>query len=234
MATHAPRWSELTAVFGGAFDPPHVGHEEVVRGLFVNPGAKRVVVVPSACPPHKPCVAKTEDRVAMTKLCFADSNVVIDLFEIEKMQQCKSSNQKTYSYDSIEYLRNKFGPLAFVIGTDQLEKIETWYRFPEVLNLCHWIVLARKPDGFEIAQKKLAFLESNGIVQKRSDSEVNIWHIQRGTFMTIRQTDAREISSTQIRESLVRSGEASEGCVNPRVLRYLMEHKLYGSRGVDL
>src|SRR3954447_18077682 len=66
----APRWSEVTAVFGGRFDPPHLGHREAVRGLFERPGVSRVVILPSASPPHKPTWASAENRAEMASLNF--------------------------------------------------------------------------------------------------------------------------------------------------------------------
>ena len=51
---------------------------------------------------------------------------------------------------------------AFVIGADQLLKLPTWHRFPELLGLAQWIVLARKPDGETRAREALRALAGVG------------------------------------------------------------------------
>jgi nicotinate-nucleotide adenylyltransferase len=63
-------WHEVTAVFGGTFDPPHLGHREAIAGLFKNPGVSRALVIPSFIPPQKPQAVGSDHRVAMAKLCF--------------------------------------------------------------------------------------------------------------------------------------------------------------------
>src|SRR3954447_542478 len=90
----APRWSEVTAVFGGRFDPPHLGHREAVRGLFEYPGVRRVLIIPSASPPHKPTFAAAEDRVQMAQLNFKSTatdsyppEVEVNLLELERSQR---------------------------------------------------------------------------------------------------------------------------------------------------
>src|ERR1044072_1797188 len=86
-----PLWSNITAVFGGRFDPPHLGHREAVRGLFEHPGVKRVLIVPSASPPHKPTWATAEQRAGMAGLNFKattkdsfPAEVELDLRELDR------------------------------------------------------------------------------------------------------------------------------------------------------
>ncbi|HUP55886.1 MAG TPA: adenylyltransferase/cytidyltransferase family protein, partial [Bdellovibrionota bacterium] len=63
-------WREVTAIFGGTFDPPHLGHREAVAGLFRNPGVREVWVMPAASPPHKPAIATAEQRLELARLAF--------------------------------------------------------------------------------------------------------------------------------------------------------------------
>lgn len=73
-----PLWHETTAIFGGRFDPPHLGHLEAVQGLFRYPGVKAVRVIPAAAPAHKATSASMTDRAEMSRLCFPDE-VTVDL-----------------------------------------------------------------------------------------------------------------------------------------------------------
>ena len=236
-ACKAPAWAEITAVFGGTFDPPHRGHLEAAKGLFEAPGVQRVLVLPTSSPPHKPCFTVAEHRIEMLRRCFAPilrSNVEIDLTEINRSS--RYPDQFNYSYDTLQELGQRLhgaGRSAFVIGADQLTQIASWYRFPEVLDLCHWIVLARKPGGLEIALEGMQKLSSSGLATKCPGDAAGAngtWQVGRKTsFLKIVTTRAPDLSSTQIREVLNRSGTAPEGSLVPEVEAYLKLHHLYGT-----
>ena len=242
-STGTPRWSEMTAVFGGTFDPPHLGHREAVAGLFRNPGVRRVLVIPSATPPQKPQAIASEHRVAMAKICFSEhlaslrnsaektirGEVEIDTQEIDR---AKRSQQPSYTFDTLQELKRDHGQLAFVLGSDQLANLPTWHRFPEVLGLCHWIVLARKPLGEQIAETTLQQWQTSGWVRKEAAG----WKIASQTSgiaptITLVPTDAKEISSRNIRENLAKgvSNDTLEAMLPSEILSYLMEHRLYGT-----
>lgn len=234
-----PSWHEVTAVYGGRFDPPHVGHREAVRGLFKSPGIKQVLVVPSAIPPHKPAVASAQHRLEMARLNFQNelldpfpTEVQIDSREIER--GLKNPQIPNYSYNTIQELRPLYSQLAFVIGTDQFLQLHTWHRFPEILNLCHWIVLNRKAAHHQDFTHQTASLEkiigewtASGLL-KNSNSHL-AWNIRGGnTFLMITSTDAPPFSSTTIRESIARAGTPPIGSLFPKVEGYLKDLKLYG------
>src|SRR4051812_10219884 len=102
------QWGRTTALFGGTFDPPHSGHLEAVNGLFGLPGVARVVVVPSASPPHKPGVTAASKRLEMTRLAFSSrrfaGEVSVDDCEIERAVR---TGQPSYSFDTIRELSQR-------------------------------------------------------------------------------------------------------------------------------
>lgn len=222
-------WSEVTAIFGGTFDPPHLGHTQAVQGLFEKPGVKQVMIMPAATPPHKPAQCTIEDRLKMTELCFKNfSNVMINFFEIEIYR--KRPNQLNYSFNTIKAISQDIpsSKLAFVIGTDQLEKFHTWYRFPEIMTLCNWIVLKRAPLPLEPAMKEIQHFISQGILDPQSQSE---WKIRnsKNSMVTV-ETDAPGWSSTQIREQIAKTGQIPTSSVPPTVETYLKTKGLYGTK----
>ncbi len=235
-----PNWNETIAIFGGRFDPPHVGHFEAIRGLFNQPGVQQVWVLPSPTPAHKAAVASLDHRVAMARMGLLDANLVggkgevkLDLREIERAQ--RQPGAPTYTFDTLQELRRDIPHLAFVIGTDQLEKFPTWYRYQETLKLSHWIVLDRKSAnpgsntqldrGYEILKE----WEASGLAQKTA--QTGLWALTGGkTFLTVVPTEAPFQSSTVIRESIARTGEADENSLRPGVLAYLKQNHLYGIR----
>jgi nicotinate-nucleotide adenylyltransferase len=223
-------WNEVTAVFGGTFDPPHLGHREAVRGLFENPGVCRVIVVPAGTPPLKPQATSTEDRFKMAELGFAGiADVQIDGRELERS---KRTGKPSFSIDTLQELRQENTKLAFVVGADQLALLQTWHRFGDLLPISHWIVLARKPNGEELAMKTLNEWEASGLI-RREGSE---WVTSSATRLKLVPTDAQAIASSEIRERIATETDpkrllpALQGWLKHEVLLYLMEHRIYGMR----
>ncbi len=228
-----PVWSEVTAVFGGRMDPPHRGHREAVRGLFQNPGIRNVLVIPSASPPHKAAQVAAEHRAQMTRINFGPSQldrlpneIQVDLLELTRSQ--RTPLRPSYSFDTLQELGTRYPRLAFVLGADQFQELPTWHRFPEILSLCHWIVLQRKPNGSELAQKTLQLWSASGLIEKTQSSA---WSI-RGSrfFIQTVTTDAPDLSSTQIRKEIAKTGSPPPSSVIPEVEGYLKLHQLYGIR----
>jgi nicotinate (nicotinamide) nucleotide adenylyltransferase len=199
-------WREVTAIFGGTFDPPHLGHREAVASLFKVPGVGRVFVSPAATPPLKASRASTEARIAMTRLAFAGlPDVTIDLREIERAK--KDPAKPSYSFDTLLELKREIPgkQLAFVLGTDQAARLPSWHRYPEILDLCHWIVLKRKGSPAS---------------PPFGDSR-----------FTVCETDASAASSTAIREAIAKTGKPPENTLMPEVQSYLKLHRIYGTSG---
>jgi nicotinate-nucleotide adenylyltransferase len=229
----------VTAIFGGRFDPPHLGHREAVRGLFEVPGVQKVIVVPSASPPHKPCNASAEHRETLAKICFTSttsdpfpSEVTIDSREILRAQSAPPGTP-SYSYDTLQELRPLIPNLAFVIGTDQFAHLPKWHRYPELLHLCHWIVLARKGmEDQDLLAQTLKDWTGSGLLRPISS---NTWQIQSGQkILTVVPTLAQGHSSTLIRETIARVGSPPADSLLPDVLRYLKLHRLYGMKDTSL
>ena len=233
-----PRWNDVTAIFGGRFDPPHIGHRDAVGGLFLEPGIKQVFIVPSASPPHKRTWAAAQHRAEMAKLNFLPQKsdpeysdaVHLDLREFERAR--RNPKQPSYTFDTLQELRSLHPSLAFVIGADQLKDLSTWYRFPEILKLCHWLVLERKPYQDETALRTLHQWSAGGLATPTSTS--NTWQICNSAgFLRLVPTDAPPLSSTKIRESLSKQDsrhpvlETPAGLL-PEVWAYLKKHQLYG------
>ncbi|MBC7387458.1 MAG: nicotinate-nicotinamide nucleotide adenylyltransferase [Cryobacterium sp.] len=245
--TSAPfpiRWDEVTAVFGGTFDPPHLGHREAVMGLFKHPGVREVLILPSGKPAQKSAQTSAKDRLEMVKRNFAGivnpsgRPVQIDEREIRRPTTA-------FTIDALREIRGERGigndrvaPLAFVIGVDQLEKFESWQGFPDVLGLAHWIVLERAPKGQPRAKKALQHLESLSVIRS-AGREGHYQTLPRSgptTALICVSTGARNVSSTEIRRTFALHGnEMNENASDIRsnlaadVESYLKAHHLYGT-----
>jgi nicotinate-nucleotide adenylyltransferase len=223
------QWSGVTAIFGGTFDPPHLGHREAVAGLFRNPGVREVLVLPASSPPHKPAIASSEQRLELAKLAFAPGSglpteVSLDSRELER-------KGTTYSYDTLVELGRERGRerIAFVIGIDQLAQLPSWYRFPHVLGLSHWIVLKRR--GSDPLSAALSPLLASNLL-KPSGPET--WSVSGGPMLLKAVgTDAPELSSTWIRQAIGRTGRVPKNSMVPEASAYLKAHRIYGTEGEE-
>jgi len=230
MRTHS--WHNTIAVFGGSFDPPHLSHLEAVKGLFLHPGFKKVWIIPSGDPPLKIPRTSAVHRLKMTKLTFAEllNKESCELLDLE-MNPKDSGPQ--YSYFTIEKLKIKSPNLAFIIGSDQLNQLPNWFRFPDILRLCHWIILKRKEDAstmkdHEILYKNLERLKTENLIKEISS---DTFEIKKSDFlMKVIETSAPALSSRFIREHIALKGITPKlnNLLHPSVIEYLKSEHLYG------
>lgn len=222
---------EVTAIFGGTFDPPHLGHREAVIALFKNPEVKDVRVLPSGNPVLKTAQTPAEHRLAMAKLNFSalpeglSARVKVDDLELKRSRETPS-----YTFETLLELRKEGTPLAFVLGVDQVESLDQWHRFPEVLGLCDWIALERQPDGADRMGRAIQRLVALGALATTQDPRVFTTTSPSGSkteFKTI-PTPARAVSSTEIRRGFAKNAENTADLL-PEVRAYLNAHHLYGT-----
>lgn len=196
MSRKPESFRDHVAIFGGTFDPPHLGHVDAAKALLRNPGVKAVLVVPSWGTPLKTSATPYEKRLAMTRAAFEGIDRNIQVLDVERELQCE------YSWQLIERLKTEYPRLAFVIGTDQIANLSKWNRYPQVLELCDWIVLEREgtPDPTPLPE-----------------------HMVRV------HTPAKQISSTHARELLALGRNDELKPLLPRSVReYIEKEKIYG------
>lgn len=114
-------------LYGGAFDPPHLGHVAVADAARERFGADRLVVLVSEHPGHRAVHASAEDRVALARAAFPADDVRLDLYP-----------------RTVELLRAEaFDDPVFVIGADQFRHFLAWSEPAEVLERTRLAVATR-------------------------------------------------------------------------------------------
>ena len=115
-------------LFGGAFDPPHVGHQQVARELISRSVCDEVWFVPVKQHPFGKKVEVNGHRVEMLKLVLEQS-WKIDLFEVER-------DITSYSYQTLKMMKtlNPQHNFSWVIGSDNLEKFHMWNDYEKILR----------------------------------------------------------------------------------------------------
>ena len=136
--------TERIGVLGGTFDPPHVGHFMVASDVCAALELDRLLLIPSASPPHKQgqVRATAEQRLAMVRAAVAGD----DRFEVDDIELRRSG--ASYTVDTLRELRARHprAELFFVIGMDQYRDLHTWREPEEVARLARLAVVSRDGD----------------------------------------------------------------------------------------
>jgi nicotinate-nucleotide adenylyltransferase len=212
------------ALLGGSFDPVHNGHV-ALAALFaqlLQPDELRII--PAGNPWQKAggLKASGEQRLAMLELAFAQAAlpVKIDRQEIER-------TTPTYTIDTLRHVRAELGPaasLVFLMGADQLQKLDTWRDWRALFELAHIGVAAR--PGYALAGADLpSAVAQEFLLRQGSLDQLRSTPSGHGYLA---QTLDVDISATQVRAALQR-GEQASALISPVVLDYIQQHHLYTS-----
>jgi len=191
-------------LFGGAFDPPHLGHTTVAREVLQAGYADSVELVPVGQHPFDKSMAAAEHRLHMTELAFSllmqeyPEKININTFELD-------SSDVSYSYNTAlaSAEKNPGKSIGFLIGSDNLLLFNKWKLGEELLELASIFVYPR--PGFS----------------KEMLSE----YLQPNMFW-LDQVSLVACSSTQIRELIRTKQPVPSQLLEPSVLEYIQEHLL--------
>ena len=191
-----------TCLFGGTFDPPHLGHLILAQTIFEAEKFDKIVFIPANKPPHKKenGYSPVNDRKKMVKIAIQENpNFVMSELEI-------SRGGTSYSLDTIiEYKKEakiESKDLYFLIGSDTLKTFHSWNKPNQILKECQLIVAIR--PGFR-------------------PSDINTDILSKIQFANVPRI---EISSSQIRERW-KEGKTIRYMVTQQVWEYINDNKLY-------
>jgi nicotinate-nucleotide adenylyltransferase len=166
------RTAQRVGIFGGLFDPPHIGHLIIAQAILDEFRLGTVIFVPAGKPPHKRAHSSYAARFHMTELSIR-GNPHFAISDIEKYMP-----GRTYTVDVIAALRASIpGSLYLIIGSDQWEEIDTWKRPDDIFKLCR-IIVAPRP-GYTLDTCR-----------------------QRYPMIRISKTPLMDVSSTMIRKKI--------------------------------
>ena len=150
----------ITAIFGGTFNPIHIGHFEMLGALEKCEKVNKILILPDKIPPHKVCdyMASDKDRIEMCKIATEKfSKAELCLLEFKR-------EGKSYSFDTVTLLKEKFPDeeFAFVCGGDMLITLDKWYRAEELLKMLPFIAFRRSDIDDTLFDKKCEYLRDLG------------------------------------------------------------------------
>lgn len=132
----------VVAVFGGSFDPPHLGHQEIVKAVLSELDIDYILILPAYQNPFKQApFATAAQRLSWCKKVFDDKRIVVDSYEID--------NEICYTYQSIEHFRSFYDVRYLIIGADNLEKITLWRNFEWLNDTIIWIIVTRGDNSVD-------------------------------------------------------------------------------------
>ena len=206
------------ALFGGTFDPFHMGHYELLINLNRELAPDKIYIIPTGHPYFKEregkSVSPAAERIDMTKAGLEDLNIPWEISAVETDKDAPS-----YTIETISYFREEGLPeeatgkelrIWFLCGSDVLFDIDKWHRFREILSLVTLAVVPRGDDDIDQVRSRKKELE------EVYDAKIYISGYR-----------GRNISSTMIRED----PEGHKDLLPEGTYEYIKEQGLYGFSG---
>ncbi len=193
-----------TLIFGGTFDPPHIGHMALLQNAIAAVAPGRVLVIPAGLPPHKQAAATPAPlRLAMCACFFP----LFEGLEISDMEILRGG--KSYTLDTLRILQKQRPEDEYYlsVGGDMLCSFTAWHCYRQLLQ-CVTLVVQARQEAQEELEKAAALLAAEG-----------------GRFVWAKG-ETPPVSSSEIRQMLA-AGQNVQGLIPPPAYGIVMEHGLY-------
>ena len=201
---------ERIGIYGGTFNPPHVGHIQAAKQAVTALGLSRLILIPDRIAPHKQIPAGSptpEQRLEMLRIAVADC-ALLEVSDIELRREDVS-----YSYVTVQQMKQQYpdAELVLLMGTDMFLSFHTWKNPEIILENATLGVFYRGEKG-----------EQAAIEAKKAEMEA------AGARIQLVENDVVNISSTQMRRLL--AFRCAGELLPQGVLDYIREHHLYDTR----
>ncbi len=203
-------------VFGGTFDPIHLGHTKTVAQVAERLALRRVKFIPSRLPPHRETPgASAEQRLQMLELALADQHG----FEADDTELHRTG--PSYTIDTLLSLQQDgYENLCLIVGADAFIGLESWHRWDDIFELANIIVMQR--PGVIVADET----ERPPWWKVREARTTDSFQAAgNGMFMQL-MIEPVDLSASKIRTAIQTGGDASQ-YLAPDVMQYINQHKLY-------
>jgi nicotinate-nucleotide adenylyltransferase len=212
-------------IFGGTFNPPHMGHVNSLQTVLKKAGLDRIHVIPTAQNPLKMQIEGPgpEQRLEMTKLAVAGfgPQFIVDDQEIKR-------GGISYTIDTIHNLRKTTSAddLYLIIGMDKLDELSQWKKSSEIIKEANLIVTSRPGYSFPDSEEELPTF----IKEQIADFGFNFIELKTGRNVQFLKLQDIDVSGSEMRKML-RSGRSVEKYIPLGVESYIRDHRLYRHLG---
>lgn len=215
-------------LFGGTFNPIHLGHQQAALEVLNQFELSRIYFIPSALPPHKSfgTLATAADRFEMVRLAIAD-HPRLSVSDIELQRPGPS-----YTIDTIEHFKGEMdaeGRIYFILGIDAFLEINTWKSFRSLLAQSAVIVMSRPQagsDADDLASTVAAFAQQRICSDYQWDRSRSVLVHPRYQTIHLSRITPVDIASSRIRR-MIREGRDIAPWIPPAVAQYIDQKDLY-------
>ena len=194
------------AVFGGTFDPVHMGHLRSAMEVAEYLELASIRLIPASRPAHRDSpLCPLEQRLEMLRLAVAEE----PMLQIDE-RECHRPGP-SYMVDTLVSLRQEFGPempVTLALGVDSFHTLADWYRWEEIIGLAHILVLSR-PGWDDMPEGMLP-----GLVQLLKQSEVQ-------SKVTLQETPCGSLLWTSLTQLNISASQIRQFVADGRSVRYL-------------
>ncbi len=210
----------MRVIYGGTFDPVHIGHLRLAVELQDALSAERVDLVPCHVPPHRDVPgASALQRLELLALAIeGEPGLAVDDRELKR-------EGASYTADTLRQIRQEIGPdepLVMAVGTDAFAKFDQWREWNLIPELAHIVVIVR--PGADIPEGSAA----HGLIAERGVGAPEALHREPCGHVLCLQPPELDISATAIREKIA-SGQSPRYLMPESVWQYIRRSGLYGA-----
>ena len=203
-------------LFGGTFDPIHVGHTAMAKAFADELNLDTVVFIPAGDPYHKdqPRTA-ARHRLAMVEAAIATEA----RFAASDCDIVRSG--ATYTFDTVSIFRQHFPPaeLWWLMGSDSLLHLHTWHRFAALFDIVNFAIAQRGEDKLSALPAATQALVGDALAAAAEPG-------RHSGKMHLLRWPPQSISSTAIRQRLAQGADVRDS-IAPAVAAYIARHHLY-------
>lgn len=211
-------------IFGGTFNPLHMGHINCITTAQSRLNLDKVIVVPAAQNPHKPPVEgpSSEQRLDMVKIGLAEYSFV----EVDEQELRRGG--RSYTIDTIESYATIVPPesLYLIVGLDQFEEFDKWKDFEKILSLANLVVITRPNHTLPFSEEEMP----SGLRKIVAAFDRQFVALNTGRSIEFLRAQNVDVSASDIRKRL-RTGRNVDRHVSIPVEEYIRENNLYGPLG---
>ncbi|MEW6145991.1 MAG: nicotinate-nucleotide adenylyltransferase [Thermodesulfobacteriota bacterium] len=223
----AGQTKERAGLFGGTFDPVHLGHLRAAEEIREMLSLDKVCFIPAAVAPHKKTAhsAPPSHRLEMLKLAVSDN----PCFEVSDYELGKDT--PSYTVETLRHLKktNPGSEYYFMVGNELFREIETWREWRELFKLSNFAVITR-PGYPDTDEAKLPLALENDFSYYKIEDNVIYYKDNNSGLIAFSKIKGLEISSTEIRR-FVKSGRSIKYLVPPSVEEYILRNNIYRREG---
>ncbi len=176
---------QVVAMFGGSFDPPHLGHQRIVEEARKGLEIDTLLVVPAYLNPFKiSSLANAQQRLTWCHILFDDiPNVIVDDYEIKE-------GKSTTTAQSIKHFNIVYDVKYLIIGSDNLSTLTKWHNFEWLNAHIIWVIVTRENHSLEtknLREWKILTLEAP-ISSTKIRTDKTLHHVDKKIKRSVKET----------------------------------------------